>query len=71
MEVLSLDQIKSAFRPSDDATKLPFNIPANAYAVVALRGVATVLDAIHQSELASKARSLADTVDAAIYRFGA
>ena len=35
--------VKTAFRASDDAAKFPFNIPENAFAVVALRKVATLL----------------------------
>ena len=35
--------IKSAFRPSDDATTYRFLVPANAYAVVSLRQLAALL----------------------------
>ena len=35
--------IKSAFRPSDDATTYRFLVPANAYAVVSLRQLAVLL----------------------------
>ncbi|KDN40797.1 glycoside hydrolase family 125 protein [Tilletiaria anomala UBC 951] len=35
--------VKSAFRPSDDSTTLPFLIPANAYLAVSLQGIAHVL----------------------------
>ncbi len=42
--------IKSAFRGSDDATRLPFNIPENAFAVVALRELAALLEALEGVE---------------------
>jgi meiotically up-regulated gene 157 (Mug157) protein len=38
--------VKTAFRASDDAAKFPFNIPENALAVVALRGLAPLLSAV-------------------------
>jgi len=37
---------KCNFRPSDDATLLPFLIPANAMAVVELRYAAEMIEAI-------------------------
>ena len=68
--------IKSAFRPSDDATTLPFLVPANAMAVVELQHVADLLNAIvpslasadarAASSLAEEAEALASTVDKAI-----
>ena len=36
--------VKSAFRPSDDATTLPFLVPANAMAVVELNATSRVLE---------------------------
>jgi meiotically up-regulated gene 157 (Mug157) protein len=38
--------VKSAFRPSDDATILPFLVPANAMAVVELRRTTTIVQAL-------------------------
>jgi meiotically up-regulated gene 157 (Mug157) protein len=43
--------VKSAFRPSDDATKLPFNIPQNALACSVLRDTAALLDRLPSSAL--------------------
>lgn len=62
--------IKTGFRPSDDAHVFPYLVPANCLAVVALRGVAGILDAIHQSSMAATARSLASAIDAGIKKFG-
>ena len=63
--------IKSAFRPSDDATTYRFLVPANAYAVVSLRKLAVLLriDALRsptREVLALRAESLAKEVQAAI-----
>lgn len=62
---------KSPFRPSDDAALLPFLVPANAMAVVALRQVAEILDAVGTefsaaSSLASQASALARDIAAGI-----
>ena len=38
--------VKSAFRSSDDATTLPFLVPANAMAVVELRRTTTIVQAL-------------------------
>ena len=62
--------IKTGFRPSDDAAKLPFNIPQNAMAVVALRSVVPALSAVGQTALAAKAGALARSVEAAIAKWG-
>ena len=66
--------IRSAFRPSDDATRMPFLVPANAMAVVELRAIAKVLNETANAGtfkarargLASGAMTLAEEVDAAI-----
>ena len=73
--------VKSAFRPSDDSTLFPFFIPANAMAVVELRHVSELLTSLVNRgvssvqravmvELANNASILADTIDAAIQRYG-
>ena len=43
--------VKSAFRPSDDATKLPFNIPQNALACAVLRDTAALLGRLPSTSL--------------------
>jgi len=58
---------KSPFRPSDDATMLPFLIPANAMAVVSLRSISAILQSLPQSTaLSSRSEKLASTIDYAI-----
>lgn len=60
--------IKSAFRPSDDATVLPFLVPANCMAAVELLGVAEILSATGRPELAARAAQLGSSVRAALER---
>eukprot|EP01063_Lacrimia_lanifica_P011007 TRINITY_DN17770_c0_g1_i1.p1 TRINITY_DN17770_c0_g1~~TRINITY_DN17770_c0_g1_i1.p1 ORF type:complete len:466 (+),score=121.04 TRINITY_DN17770_c0_g1_i1:54-1451(+) len=59
--------IRSAFRPSDDATWLPYLVPSNAFAVVALRHTAEIFEkALGDATNAAKFSTLADEVAAAI-----
>lgn len=59
--------IASLFRPSDDACVLPFLIPSNMMAVVALRQLAEIaLNVTQDAALANRAIALADEVDSAI-----
>jgi len=61
----------SGFRPSDDAVELGFNIPGNAFAVVACRAVARIADEVlGDRELARDARALGEEIDAAIREHG-
>lgn len=53
--------VRSAFRPSDDATILPFLIPANAMMAVELGRAADILKSKH-AELSSKLRARAETI---------
>ena len=63
--------IHSGFRPSDDACTLPFLVPANLFAVVALQNIATVLhEARGESDLARDCVVLAEEVAAALSRHG-
>ena len=67
--------VRSPFRASDDATNLPLNIPENALAVVALRGVAEMCSfgskiVIGCDDIGDIAASFASVIDAAIYEHG-
>jgi meiotically up-regulated gene 157 (Mug157) protein len=66
---------KCGFRPSDDETKLPFLVPANAMAAVELANTATVLQALKDPSgrapaLATRAQSLAKELRAAVAAAG-
>ncbi len=59
--------IASAFRPSDDACIFPFFIPANLFAVTALRQLSVMADRIlHDAAMANQANDLATEVEAAL-----
>ncbi|WP_242096300.1 glycoside hydrolase family 125 protein [Sphingomonas sp. CROZ-RG-20F-R02-07] len=63
--------IHSGFRPSDDACDYPFLIPANLFAVTALRELAVLArDARPEPALAAAATALADEVAAALQAHG-
>ncbi|MEO9803245.1 MAG: glycoside hydrolase family 125 protein [Reichenbachiella sp.] len=63
--------IVSSFRPSDDATILPFLIPSNHFALVSLRQLSEIAtEAIGDDQLALNAESLADEVEEALMQFG-
>jgi meiotically up-regulated gene 157 (Mug157) protein len=63
--------IWSGFRPSDDACKFGFLIPANMFAVVVLGYVAEMARQIYQdSQLAEKAEALRQEVDFGISTYG-
>ena len=62
--------IVSAFRPSDDASVLPFLIPSNYFAVISLRQMAEIAAQIYGDQnLAIEAEQLADEVAAAIEKY--
>ena len=59
--------VVSLFRPSDDATIFPFHVPSNMYAVIALRQLAAMFEAISNDRLAAAhARSLAREIELAL-----
>ncbi len=59
--------IVSIFRPSDDATIFPFLVPSNHFAVVSLRALAEMSDALGPNEgFAAECRALAAEVEQAL-----
>jgi len=63
--------IHSMFRPSDDACIYPFLIPANLFAVQALRWLADLAGSVlHDATLAHDATTLADDVATALAHYG-
>ncbi len=60
----------SGFRPSDDAVELGFNVPGNAFAVVACRAVARLAVVVGDAELARQSLDLAVEIDGAIREHG-
>ena len=63
--------IHSMFRPSDDACVYPFLIPANLFAVRALRWLADLAGTVlYDATLANDALALAAEVDAALAQYG-
>lgn len=61
---------RTVFRPSDDEAVFPYLIPANAMAVVGLRGVAKILKQNKQSKLANDVLRLAKEIDGGIKKYG-
>lgn len=63
---------KTYFRPSDDASTYPFNIPSNAMTVVQLRRLVSTLSGtgLGDDELLKRVTALADEIDEAIRRHG-
>jgi len=61
---------KSPFRPSDDASTLPFPIGANAMAVVSLNQLAEMLNAVGDTDNANDATSLANEIKNGIAKYG-
>lgn len=63
--------IWSAFRPSDDATEYPFNIPQNIIASIALQDAARLaIDGYGDQNLANEANSMAAEIAAGVMRYG-
>jgi uncharacterized protein len=62
--------ICSIFRPSDDATIFPFLVPSNFFAVISLRQLSEICDAVTgNTTLASKCHKLADEVEQALNKY--
>jgi meiotically up-regulated gene 157 (Mug157) protein len=63
--------VHSAFRPSDDACVYPFLVPSNLFAVVSLRQLAEISEAVtRDAAFALECRTLADEVAAALALHG-
>lgn len=61
--------IASGFRPSDDACIFPFLVPSNLFAVTVLRYLTEMAtDILHDTAMASEAKSLASEVEAALLK---
>jgi meiotically up-regulated gene 157 (Mug157) protein len=61
---------RNVFRPSDDEAVFPYLIPANAMAVITLRGAAKVLKQIKEGKLATAATKLANEINQGIKKHG-
>ena len=62
--------IFSGFRPSDDACIFPFLVPSNLFAVVSLRQLAEMSNAIlYDAALANEATALAAEVETAVRQY--
>ncbi|KAL8669663.1 MAG: hypothetical protein Q9168_005759 [Polycauliona sp. 1 TL-2023] len=62
--------IRSAFRPSDDATILGFFIPGNALMSVELKRTAAMLKAAGKSKLAEKLQTRGESIEKGIWEHG-
>lgn len=61
----------SGFRPSDDACTYGYLVPANMFAVVALKYIAEIAEQIWaDASLQEEALALAEQIEAGIYEFG-
>ncbi|KAF2708902.1 glycoside hydrolase family 125 protein [Pleomassaria siparia CBS 279.74] len=62
--------VRSAFRPSDDATILGFLIPANAMVSVELKRTADILQSVGKKQLAGVLSGWAETISAGVWEHG-
>ncbi len=61
---------RNVFRPSDDEAVFPYLIPANAMAVVTLRGVANIMKIISKESLAKEFERVVEEIDDGIKKYG-
>ncbi|KAI8942700.1 hypothetical protein NX059_000748 [Plenodomus lindquistii] len=62
--------IRSAFRPSDDATILGFLIPSNAMIAVELKRTAALLTKVGRKNIAAQVSTWASQIEAAVWTHG-
>ncbi|KAL9125981.1 MAG: hypothetical protein Q9217_004896 [Psora testacea] len=62
--------VRSAFRPSDDATILGFLIPANAQMAVELKRTAAILKGVGKEDLAAKLHERGDNMEKGVWDHG-
>lgn len=62
--------IRSAFRPSDDATILGFFIPANAMMAVELKRTAELLRSVGKGALADKVKERGESIETGVWEHG-
>ena len=62
--------LSTPFRPSDDATTFAFHIPGNAMAVVELKKMSVLLQALNETLLSTRAASMSGEIDNAIKEYG-
>ena len=62
--------VRSAFRPSDDATILPFLIPANAMISVELKRTADMLKTVNKDKIAAELERWSDVIREGIMEHG-
>lgn len=62
--------IRSAFRPSDDATILGFLVPANAMMAVQLRRTAEILESVGKNNIARDLRKRGESIEKGVWEYG-
>lgn len=62
--------IRSAFRPSDDATIFQFFIPANAHISVELKRCSNIFEALNRKDLAKEVLDWGNQIEESIWKYG-